>query len=77
MTGSELKAAIKALGCTQTVFAAHAGIAKEHLSRMCTNDRPVSSWLPLLIAEWQGPHPVCPPPRKGRLRLSYPPRVAP
>jgi hypothetical protein len=75
MTGPELKLAIKALGCTQTALAAHAGIASEHLSRQITGSRPVSTLLPLLVREWLGPNPVNPPPRKRA--KAYPPRGRP
>lgn len=68
MTGPELKAAIKRLGCTQLTFAAHCGISHIHLSRMCSGDRPVTKLLPFLIAEWSGPNPVNAPPRKVDLR---------
>jgi plasmid maintenance system antidote protein VapI len=62
MESHDLKSAIKRLGCSQKVFAAHIGLTPEAVSRMCRGDKPIARRTELLVMEWLGPSPVNPPP---------------
>ena len=68
MTGNELRHAIRALDRTAREVAAHLGIREETLSRLVNRKQPVPRSLALLLAEWLGPTPVNPPPRKPNTR---------